>query len=53
MKIFYTYQKMDEIENKFWVIGKIEGKVVQVVGSHYSRIKAFKLAKKMNEDQGE
>lgn len=51
MKIFYTFKSMEEIEGKFWVIGKIEGQVVHVVGSHFSRIKAFKLAKKMNQEQ--
>ena len=49
--IFYVFQKMDNFEDKFWVVGKLEGKVVHVVGSHYSRIKAFRLAQKMNKDQ--
>jgi hypothetical protein len=53
MKLFYTFQAMEEIENKFWVVGKLDGKVVHVVGSHYSRIKAFRLAQKMNKEQGE
>lgn len=49
--IFYVFQKMDNFDDKFWVVGKVEGKVVHVVGSHYSRVKAFRLAQKMNKDQ--